>query len=84
MSGPSAWRGCSAVRVRGIHNIVLTETAFALEKGYEVPWADAVVALVSLLQKKNLRLLGLPKEETILAFPLACPSTRASCAYARL
>ncbi len=67
-----------------LHSIVLVETAFVLEKVYEVPRADVVDVLVALLQKKNLRLLDLPKEEAILALLLARPSGRVSYADALL
>lgn len=67
-----------------LHSIVLVETAFVLEKVYRVPRAEVVDALVELLQKKNLRLLDLPKEEAILALLLARPSGRVSYADALL
>ncbi len=61
-----------------LHSIVLAEAAFVLEKVYELPRADVVDALVEFLQKKNLRLLDLPKEEAILALLVARPSRRVS------
>ena len=67
-----------------LHTIVLVETAFVLEKVYEVPRADVVDALIEFLQKKNLRLLDLPKEDAILALLLARPSNRVSYADALL
>ncbi len=67
-----------------LHSIVLVETAFVLEKVYEAPRAEVVDALVSLLQKKNLHLLDLPKEEAILALLLTRPSGRVSYADALL
>jgi len=67
-----------------LHGIVLVETAFVLEKVYGVPRAEVVDALVELLQKKNLYLLDLPKEEAILALLLARPSRRVSYADALL
>jgi len=67
-----------------LHCIVLVEAAFVLEKVYGVPRAEVVDALVELLQKKNLHLLDLPKEEAILALLLARPSRRVSYADALL
>ena len=67
-----------------LHSIVLVETAFVLEKAYELPRARVVDVLVEFLQKKNLRLLDLPKEEAILALLLARPSKRVSFADALL
>ncbi len=67
-----------------MHAIALVETAFALEKIYEVPRTDIVDALIRLPQKKNMRLCDLPKEDATLALLLARPSNRISYAYALL
>ncbi len=66
------------------HSIVLVKTAFVLEKAYELARARVVDVLVEFLQKRNLRLLDLPKEEAILALLLARPSKRVSFADALL
>jgi predicted nucleic acid-binding protein len=60
------------------------EAAFVLEKAYELPRASVVDTLVEFLQKKNLHLLDLPKEEAILALLLSKPSKRVSYADALL
>ena len=67
-----------------LHSIILVETAFVLEKAYELPRARVVDALVEFIQKKNLRLLDLPTEEAILALLLTRPSKRVSFADALL
>ncbi|GEM88744.1 ribonuclease VapC [Oceanithermus desulfurans NBRC 100063] len=67
-----------------LHSIVLVETAFVLEKAYEISRAHVVDTLIEFLQKKNLHLLDLPKEEAILGLLLSRPSKRVAYADALL
>jgi len=58
--------------------LVLAEAAYVLTKVYGVPRAAAVDALIELLQKENVDLVGLSKDEAIVALLFARPSGRVS------
>ena len=62
--------------------LVLVEAAYVLTKVYGVPHAATVDALVALLQKENVHVLGLSKETAIAALLLARPSGRVAFADA--
>jgi predicted nucleic acid-binding protein len=65
-----------------ISGIALAETAFVLLRHYGVPRADVVDKLVALLQRDNVRLLGLDKTLAASALLLCRPSGRVSFADA--
>jgi len=61
-----------------ISEVVLEETAYVLTSVYGISRAETVDALISLVQRHNLRLLSLPKALAIEALQLRRPSNRHS------
>jgi predicted nucleic acid-binding protein len=65
-----------------ISGIALAEVAFVLQSNYRVPRHEIVDRLVTLLQKENIRLVGLDKAIVAAALLLCRPSRRVSFADA--
>lgn len=62
----------------------IAETAYVLTRNYGVPRAQAVDALVSLIQRENVRLYAMEKSLVVQALSLCRPSGRVSFADALL
>ena len=67
-----------------LSEVALVDAAYVLTKVYEAPHDDAVTALESLVQLRNMRLVGLPKSLVLEALSLCRGSKRHSFADAIL
>ena len=61
-----------------VSEVVLVETAYVLTTVYGIARADVVDALVSFIQRRNVRLLGLPKRAAVEALQACRTSKRIS------
>lgn len=61
-----------------LSEVVLVESAYVLESVYEVPRAELVDALMSLVQRRNIRLLNLSKPLALEALQMCRDSRRHS------
>ena len=76
--GPAASRLLDGAELVHIGGVALLETAGTLESVYRVPRADIVDALVDLIAKQNVQLLGLDKTVVAGALQMCRPSRRVS------
>ncbi len=66
----------------GLTDVVLVETAYVLTSVYGVPREQVVDALVDLVQRRNLDVVGLRKDRVLRALMMCRPSRRVSFADA--
>ncbi len=67
-----------------LSEVILAETAYVLTSVYSIPRASVVDALMSFIQRRNIRLLNLSKPLALEALRLCCDSKRHSFADALL